>query len=94
LGIHLDKRFAAIQQFSMKKVLPISKRGTITLPPAYRRKIGLDRLENPLILVEEREGKLILEVATALPVRDIPKETIESWIAEDEADGAALRGTT
>jgi len=77
----------------MKQVLPISKRGTITLPPAYRRKIGLDRLENPLMLVEEREGKLVMEVATALPVRDIPKETIQSWIAEDEADGAELRGT-
>lgn len=93
MGIHLDKRIAAMQHCVMKQVLPISKRGTITLPPAYRRKIGLDRLENPLMLVEEREGKLVLEIATALPVRDIPKETIQAWIAEDEADGAELRGT-
>ena len=75
----------------MKDVLPISKRGTITLPPAYRRKIGLDRIENPMMLVEERDGKLVMEVAAALPIRDIPAETLKAWIAEDEADGEQLR---
>lgn len=75
----------------MTQILPVSKRGTITLPPAYRRKLGLDRMKNPLVLAEERNGKLILEVATAVPVRDIPASTIRGWIAEDEKAGQALR---
>jgi bifunctional DNA-binding transcriptional regulator/antitoxin component of YhaV-PrlF toxin-antitoxin module len=75
----------------MTQVLPVSKRGTITLPPAYRRKLGLDRMKSPLILAEEKDGKLILEVAAAVPVRDLPASTIRGWIEEDDKAGAALR---
>ena len=87
----LDYRIAAMHLYGMAQVLPVSKRGTITLPPAYRRKLGLDRMANPLVLAEEKNGRLILEVATAVPVRDIPEGTIRGWIAEDERAGAALR---
>lgn len=87
----LDCRNAAMHDCCMPQVLPVSKRGTITLPPAYRRKLGLDRMENPLVLAEEKDGKLVLEVATAMPVRDIPESTIRSWIEEDEKAGEALR---
>lgn len=73
------------------KVLPVSKRGTITLPPSYRKKMGIDRVENPLMLVREEQGKLIMELASAVPVRDFPKSDILGWIAEDEADGEAIR---
>jgi len=73
------------------KVVPISKRGTITLPPAYRKKLGIEDLDNPLMLVEEEGGKLTMELAQAVPVRDISKETIEGWIAEDEVDGKNLK---
>src|SRR5690606_7715994 len=87
----LDYCIAVLQHCCMKQVIQISKRGTITLPPAYRNKLGLNRIENPLMLVEERDGKLIMELAAAMPVRDIPKKTLQSWINEDEADGKALR---
>ena len=66
--------------------VPISKRGTVTIPPEIRKKLGVDRLENPMLLVEERDGKLYFEPAAAIPVRDIPKSKLQSWIKEDEAD--------
>ena len=66
--------------------LPLSKRGSLTLPPALRRKMGLDKLRNPMLLVEERDGGLFLQPAVALPMRDIPKAQIQAWIARDEAD--------
>ena len=75
----------------MIKVVPISKRGTITLPPPFRRKMRLDQVDNPLMLVEEKDGKLIMELAAAVPVRDITEDTLKDWIAEDEAAGAAVR---
>lgn len=54
------------------------------MPPELRAKSGLDRLDNPMLLVEERDGKLILVPTTAIPVRDIPEAKLRSWIAEDE----------
>ena len=71
--------------------LPLSKRGSLTLPPALRRKMGLDKLRNPMLLVEERDGGLFLQPAMALPVRDIPRAQIEAWIARDEADMKVFR---
>jgi len=74
----------------MIKVVPISKRGTITLPPPFRRKMRLDQVDNPLMLVEEKDGKLIMELAAAIPVREISENTLAGWISEDEADGIEI----
>lgn len=80
---HLDNRIAAMQHCSMITI-PVSKRGTITLPPDMRRKLGLDAAEHPMMLVELRDGGVFLQPAEALPVRDIPEETLQGWLAEDE----------
>jgi len=74
----------------MVATLPISKRGALTLPPALRRKLGFDRLANPMVLVEERDNGLFLQPAVAVPVKDIPKQTIQQWMARDEAEMAAF----
>jgi bifunctional DNA-binding transcriptional regulator/antitoxin component of YhaV-PrlF toxin-antitoxin module len=71
--------------------LALSKRGSLTLPPALRRKMGLDKLRNPLLLVEERDGGLFLQPAVAMPVRDLPKAQIQAWIARDETDMKAFQ---
>ena len=82
----LDFCIAALQYYCMAIAIPISKRGTVTIPPEIRKRLGVDKLENPMLLVEERDGKLYMEPAAAIPVRDIPKATLESWIAADEAE--------
>jgi bifunctional DNA-binding transcriptional regulator/antitoxin component of YhaV-PrlF toxin-antitoxin module len=71
--------------------LPLSKRGSLTLPPALRRKLGLDKLSQPMLIVEERDGGLFLHPALALPVRDLPKAQVKAWIARDEAEMKAFR---
>jgi bifunctional DNA-binding transcriptional regulator/antitoxin component of YhaV-PrlF toxin-antitoxin module len=71
--------------------LALSKRGSVTLPPALRRKLGLDKLRNPMLLVEEREGGLFLHPAATVPMRDLPKAQIQAWIARDEADLKAFQ---
>ena len=71
--------------------IPMSKRGSLTIPPALRRKMGLDKMRNPMVIVEERDGGLFLQPAVALPIRDLPKKQIEDWILRDEADMAAVR---
>jgi bifunctional DNA-binding transcriptional regulator/antitoxin component of YhaV-PrlF toxin-antitoxin module len=77
-----------MQHYGMAITLPLSKRGGLTLPPSLRRKLGLDGLESPLVIVEERDGGLFLQPAAAVPVRDIPREKIASWVARDEAEMA------
>ncbi len=71
--------------------LALSKRGSLTLPPELRRKLGLDKLRHPMLIVEEREGGLFLHPATAVPMRDIPKAQIKAWIARDEAEMKAFQ---
>lgn len=66
--------------------IPVSKRGTITLPPEMRRALGIEQAENPMMLVEMRDGGVFLQPAEAMPVRDIPLEILQEWIAEDERD--------
>lgn len=70
----------------MKTILPVSKRGAITLPPSLRRKYGLENVESPLVIVEERDGELVLCPATAVPIRDLPEEKIKQWLSDDEAE--------
>lgn len=79
-----------MQRCGMALTLPISKRGGLTLPPSLRRKLGLDGIKSPLVIVEERDGGLFLQAAAAVPVRDIPRETLSRWIARDEADMATF----
>jgi bifunctional DNA-binding transcriptional regulator/antitoxin component of YhaV-PrlF toxin-antitoxin module len=80
-----------MQHCRMTTTLPLSKRGSLTLPPELRRKMGLDKLRNPLVLVEERDGGLFLQAAVAMPVRDLSKKKIQAWMARDEADMAAFQ---
>jgi len=71
-----------MQHCRMTATVPLSKRGSLTLPPQMRRKLGLDKLRHPMLLVEERDGGLFLQPAMTLPVRDIPKKKILQWIAQ------------
>ena len=75
----------------MAIAIPVSKRGTITIPPEIRKKLGVDRIDNPMLLIEEQDGKLYFEPAAAIPVRNIPKSKIQSWIKKDEAEMADFK---
>jgi len=70
--------------------IPVTKRGTVTLPPEVRRSLGLDVAQNPMVLVELREGGVFLQPAEAMPVRDIPESTLQAWIAEDERNAESF----
>ena len=71
--------------------LTMTKRGGVTIPPDLRRKLGLNRLRNPLLISEERDGGIFLQPATALPVRDLSREQIQEWIKDDEAGMAKFK---
>ncbi|NBV39312.1 MAG: hypothetical protein EBS00_07125 [Verrucomicrobia bacterium] len=70
----------------MTYTLPVSKRGTLTLPPELRIKLKLNRLNSPMVVLDEKDGVVIMQSAVAMPIRDIPKESINRWILNDEAE--------
>jgi bifunctional DNA-binding transcriptional regulator/antitoxin component of YhaV-PrlF toxin-antitoxin module len=74
-----------MQHCSMTAI-PVSKRGTVTLPPEVRRKLRLESVPHPMLLVELREDGVFLHPATAVPVRDIPLKQMQKWIKDDEKD--------
>jgi bifunctional DNA-binding transcriptional regulator/antitoxin component of YhaV-PrlF toxin-antitoxin module len=80
-----------MQYCGMTYTLPVSKRGTLTLPPELRRRLKLDQVSSPLVIVEERDGGLFLQSAVAMPIRDIPKTTIRQWVLNDEADAETVK---
>jgi bifunctional DNA-binding transcriptional regulator/antitoxin component of YhaV-PrlF toxin-antitoxin module len=80
-----------MQHGGMSYTVPVSKRGALTIPPALRRKLGIDKVPAPLVVLSERDGGLFVQFAAAVPVRDIPRSVIEGWVREDQADAAAFR---
>jgi bifunctional DNA-binding transcriptional regulator/antitoxin component of YhaV-PrlF toxin-antitoxin module len=71
--------------------IPVSKRGTVTLPPNVRRKLGLESVPHPMLLVELRDDGVFLHPASAVPVRDIPIGQMRKWIKDDEKDVKKFR---
>lgn len=65
--------------------VPLSKRGAVTIPPGFRRRLGLDKMSNPMFIVEERDGGLFLQPAAAVPSRDLPTEKIPTKAPKDQA---------
>jgi hypothetical protein len=43
-----------------------------------------------MMLLEMQNGGIFLQPAEAMPVRDIPLETMQKWIAEDERDSESF----
>lgn len=76
----------------MKMRIPVTKGGRLTLPPALRRKLGLDKARKPALIAEERVGGRFLR--PALPTREIPKKQTKAWIARDDVETAAFRAKT
>ncbi len=78
-------------QYRCMTTLTMTRRGGLTLPPDVRRRLGVNALNPPLFILEERDGGVFLQPAAALPVRDIPESQIRDWIRQDEADMAGFR---
>ena len=67
----------------------VTKDGRVTLPLVLCRKLGLDKMRTPTVVVEERDGGLFLRPAP--PVRNIPQKRIKDWIARGEVEVAPSR---
>lgn len=65
----------------MSNSLIVSERGQITLPAALRKRLGIR--PGGVLIVEDRNGELVLRPAAVLPLDTYTDEQITAW---NEAD--------
>ncbi|MEN0059185.1 MAG: AbrB/MazE/SpoVT family DNA-binding domain-containing protein [Bdellovibrio sp.] len=70
----------------MKTNLLISGRGQITLPSEIRKKYKI--VDGGVIVLEERNGELVLKPAQVIEVDYYDDKQIDDWISEDELSAA------
>lgn len=66
----------------MRETLIVSSRGQITLPSALRRHLGIK--PGSALIVDERNGELVLKPAAVLEIERYDDEQIAAWDREDE----------
>ena len=67
----------------MASTLLVSDRGQITLPKRLRERLAIKT--GSALVVEEREGALVLRPAAVTPLRVYSDEEIQGWLREDRA---------
>jgi AbrB family looped-hinge helix DNA binding protein len=70
----------------MRQTLIVSSRGQITLPADIRKQFGIKSGEP--VIIEERNGELVLKPATVLEVEMYSPEQIAEWDQQDKLDEA------
>lgn len=61
----------------MPETLIMSSRGLVTLPAALRRRLGI--VPGDVLIVEDRDGELVLEPATVLEIEHDSDAQIDAW---------------
>lgn len=65
----------------MRETVIVSSRGQLTLPVSLRKKFGIQ--EGGPVILEERNGEIILKAAVVLEVELYSDAQIEAWDRED-----------
>ncbi len=60
----------------------VSKKGQVTLPALLRKKLGIK--DGGMMIIEEREGELILRPAAVLEVELYTDKQIQEWNNDDQ----------
>lgn len=70
----------------MRQTLIVSTRGQITLPADIRKQFGIKSGEP--VIIEERNGELVLKPATVLAVEMYSPEQVAEWDQQDQLGDA------
>lgn len=73
----------------MSETLIVSERGQITLPKRLRERLAIHR--GSAVIVEERDGALVLRPAVVTPLRLYTEEEISGWVRDDRVTPAERR---
>ena len=65
----------------MKESVLVTSRGQITLPAGVRKRLGIKA--GGVVLLEERNGEVVLRAAAVLEIENYSAEDIANWDKED-----------
>lgn len=68
----------------MRENLTVSIQGQITLPAAFRKRLGIEM--GGVVIAEERQGELVLRPVAGLEIDAYNDADITRWDAEDRLD--------
>lgn len=73
------------------ELIKIQPRGVITIPKAFREKLGFK--ENEIVRIIGEKGRLVIEIVRTLPyrVRSYSKEEVDEFIKLDKAEESDLK---
>jgi AbrB family looped-hinge helix DNA binding protein len=71
----------------MKESVLVTSRGQITLPAGVRKRLGIKA--GGVVLLEERNGEVVLRPAAVLEIENYPDEDIANWDKEDRLTESA-----
>ena len=69
------------RRYAMKGNIVVSGRGQITLPASMRRRLGIKA--GGVLVVEDREGELVLRPAAVVELDSYTDEEVVRWERED-----------
>ncbi|MCX5809246.1 MAG: AbrB/MazE/SpoVT family DNA-binding domain-containing protein [Proteobacteria bacterium] len=69
----------------MRQSIPVSRRGQITLPMPVRKRLGIE--SGGMVIVEEKEGELILRTGVVMEIDTYSDEDMRIWDKEDTLAG-------
>jgi AbrB family looped-hinge helix DNA binding protein len=73
----------------MAETLLVSERGQVTLPKRLRERLSITT--GSALIVEERDGALVLRPAAVTPLRVYSDEEIAGWLADDRVSDRERR---
>ena len=71
----------------MKVSVLVTSRGQITLPADVRKRLGIKA--GGVVLLEERNGEVVLRPAAVLEIENYSEEDIANWDKEDRLTESA-----
>ena len=66
----------------MQHTTVVSSRGQVTLPSTVRKALGI--APGDTLILEERDGEIVLRLAAVLGLETYRDNDIEAWQADDE----------
>lgn len=72
-----------------EEIIAITERGTLTLPAAFRKQLGISGRQQLIATISEA-GEIVLKPALVLPIELYSEERIKEFAAQDDALGQFL----
>ena len=76
-----------------EEIIPLTERGSLTLPAAFRKELGLSGKQQLIAQLNE-QGEIILKPAAVFPIETYSEDRIREFTEQNDALGTLLSKNT